>query len=209
MKQEFNIHNYRGIEETYIEKLKYINHCIREAEKISVRQTINELKFIRLQIREYCSLKVYLIPQNIPTGEKRITVPDSAILNYVNEKINYYSELEKININVINKPDNKTFPALPDCFIDKNYFPELLKDPKISDHFTKMGNGSFKWNSEKARLGALAVRLFNKGKLIPEIKWTNQDLAKVFCPFFNVTFNEKHEKQFEADRIDKYSFDFI
>ncbi|MDO9339332.1 MAG: hypothetical protein Q7T72_02245 [Bacteroidales bacterium] len=118
MKQEFDIHKYREIEEIYIEKLKYINHCIREAEKISVRQTINELKFIRLQIYEYCSLSMILVPQNIPTNRKGITIPDAAILNYVNEKINYYSEFEKININVINKPDTgnnkkeKTFESL-------------------------------------------------------------------------------------------------
>lgn len=208
MKQEFNIHNYRGIEETYNQKLIYINGCIWRAEKISVRQTINELKFIRLQIREYCSLEVYLIPQNIPTGRKGINITDAAILNYVNEQINYYSELEKININVINKPDTNDLPSLPDCFIDKNYFTKILEHPNISELFTIQENGSYKWNYEKARLGALAVRLLNKGKLIPDIK-TNQDLAKVFCLFFNVTFNEKHEKQFEAERINKYDFDFI
>lgn len=208
MKHEFDIHKYRKIEEIYNQKLIYINGCIWRADKISVRQTINELKFIRLQIREYCSLEIYLIPQNIPTGEKRIRVTDAQILNYVNEKINYYSELEKININVINKPDNKTFPALPDCFIDKDYFSELLKKPVISDHFTIQENGSYKWHGKKYLLGSLAVWLLNNSKLISDIK-TNQDLAKVFCPFFNVRFNEYQEKQFQPDRIDFNYFDFL
>lgn len=209
MKQEFDIHSYREIGENYTKKLIYVNGCICKAHIISIRQAINELKFIRVQIREYCSLSVIMLPQNIPTGEKRLTLSDAAIHNYINEKINYYSELENININVINKPDKKDLPSLPDCFIDKSYFSEILKHPKISDLFTIMENDSYKWTANKARLGGLAIWLLNNKKLNPDLNLTNQDLAKIFCPFFSVTFNEKSEKQFQTNRADIYYFNFL
>lgn len=126
-----------------------------------------------------------------------------SILNVIVSK-SFNSETK--NLNLI---PEKYFPLLPDCFIDKQYFLNLLKNPLIEDLYTIWDDGSYHLkNDKKASLGGLAQRLLDIGKLKDFIK-TSQDLAKVFCPFFNVKYNPKEDKQFQPSRSKLYDFDFI
>ena len=163
---------------------------------------------MRLEIIEKCSMDQVLWPQNIRTGRKGLHINDIQILNYIGEKKWYFTELDSIGDKVIDKPTDKILPPLPDCFIDKEYFNKLLKIPQVAENFTILENGSYKWTKNKNLLAGLAVKLLDKGKLIPAIK-TNQDLARVFCPFFNVQYNEKEEKSFQPFRAETEPFNFI
>lgn len=107
------------------------------------------------------------------------------------------------------KSKERMFPDLPDCFIDKNYFLEVLDNPRVRELYTVMANGSYQWTDKKMNLAGFAIRLYSTGKLNNEIIKSNQDLAKVFCPFFNVRFDIKGDKQFQANRADLSIFDFI
>jgi hypothetical protein len=105
---------------------------------------------------------------------------------------------------------NKSYPPLPDCFIDKNYFDQLLQYPKVAELYIIYSDKSYNLkNGRKAYLGGLAHKLNNIGKLNKDIIKTNQDLARVFCPYFHVKFNNKEEKQFQPDRAKIDYFDFI
>jgi hypothetical protein len=105
--------------------------------------------------------------------------------------------------------DNKNLPLLPDCFRDKQYFLNILQIPSIEDLYIISEDGSYHLKDrKKAQLGALAFRLYELGKLKDFIK-TTQDLAKVFCTFFNVRFDSKYEKSFQLSRTELYDFDFI
>ena len=208
MKHEFDIWSYKKAGDEYNDKLIYVNQCIRRANQKTIRNVINELRFIRLQIREFCTMDQVFWPQNIPTGRKGISVNDAAILNFINEQINYYTELDSIGDQVIKKTTDEILPSLPDCFNDKEYFWQLIQNPRIADYYTILDNGSYNWIANKDLLAGLAVTLLRKDKLSPVIK-TNQDLARVFCPFFNVKYNEKEEKSFQQNRAKTYLFDFI
>jgi hypothetical protein len=185
MKQEFDVFYYRQLEETYNEKLKYVNQCIWKVEKISIKQTISELKFIRLQIREYCSLSQVLIPQNIPTGKKGLTVTDASIYNYVINKINYYSELEKINIKPIIEGNKKEVT-----------FENLFKDPDIAKRvkgiFERMGytlNG--KWQGLSGFKGELLSAYYVLKPLLKPHKVT--PIATIFYTEFGLKVGRKNE----------------
>ncbi len=105
---------------------------------------------------------------------------------------------------------NDSLPPLPHCFLDQTYFYNtLLIDPRIKEYYEIHENGSYQWIESKSLLGGLAVRLYDRGKIDKDVIKTNQDLARVFCPFFNISFNEKQEKQFQPDRAQTYKFSFI
>jgi len=124
-------------------------------------------------------------------------------------KLKYWEGTSALIINEMEEQKSvKKLPPLPDCFNDKKYFLNLLKDPRISECYIILEDGSYNWTSTKVKLAALAERLKIIGKLKDIIR-TNQDLAKIFCLFFNVEFNEKTEKQFQSNRIGFHDFDFI
>jgi hypothetical protein len=105
---------------------------------------------------------------------------------------------------------NDSLPPLQDCLIDKTYFyNDILKNPKVSDHFTILEDGSYNWKRTKSLLAGLAIRLNDTGKINNDIIKSNQDLARVFCPFFNVKFDPVREKQFEEKRAKTFDFYFI
>lgn len=104
----------------------------------------------------------------------------------------------------------KNFLPLNDCFLDQKYFVSILNNPKVSDLYTKHNDGSYHLKKgKKSHLGGLAHRLWDTGKLNKKILKNHQDLARVFCPFFHVEFNENEEKQFQSQRAKTESFDFI
>jgi len=204
----FDITQYRKIDDSYHEKLKYINRCIYGAEKVSAGQVVIELEFIRLQIREYCGMEEYLMPQNIPTGRMGIGIADASILNHVNRKILYYTELKIINKQKAPQSAPAEYPPMRDCFKDGSYFDSLLKNPKLFEFISETDDG-YRWMGSKEELGGFAKRLKDKDKLIDTILDTNQDCARVFCPFFHVEFNAKSEKSFQANRAEETPFTFI
>lgn len=101
------------------------------------------------------------------------------------------------------------YPPLPECFNDKSYFVSLIKSPRINELFDIHTDGTYHLkNNKKSYLAGLAHQLLNLGKLVNDIK-TSQDLARVFCPFFNVNYNAIEEKQFQPDRAKTDYFDFL
>lgn len=117
----------------------------------------------------------------------------------------------EINLRGQNNEENisKNYPSLPDAFRDKEYFNKVLSFIKVSDLYTLYDNKTYHLKKgKKVYLAGLAQRLLDTGKLIDEIK-TSQDLARVFCPFFHVKFNQNEEKQFQPDRAKVEYFDFI
>jgi hypothetical protein len=102
----------------------------------------------------------------------------------------------------LNTNYEKKFPPLPECFLNPTDFKRIFNIPQIADIYEVHEDGTYHLKSgKKIYLACLAQRLRDKGKLIEEIK-SNQDLARTFCPYFNIEFNSKHEKQFEPDRIE-------
>ena len=103
----------------------------------------------------------------------------------------------------------KVFPPLPKCFVDEEYFWNLLKHPIIEELYTKLEDGTYIWKKNKKKhLAALAHRLKDR-KLNKDIIKTSQDLAKVFCPFFNVKYDAKGDKTFAPVSNTINIFDFI
>lgn len=198
MKKQFDIHHYREIGDDYNKKLIYINGCLFEARKCSIRNAINELKYISLQVKEYCVITEIRLPDNIPSGRKMLRQCDAAIIDYVNERIEYFSGLDELSI-IENKKPNKDLPSLPECFIDSTLLNELLNDYHFDELCTRLPDGSYKWNGSKIELAGFAHRLMNRGKLIGNIK-NGQHLARVFCPFFKEPFNTRDDRDFHADR---------
>jgi hypothetical protein len=124
---------------------------------------------------------------------------------YTEKEIELYFKSDKNSVSIID-----SLPPLPDCLVDKDYFFNvILKHPKVEDHYTILKNGSFKWTSLKSLLGGFAVRLNDTGKINNDIINTNQDLARIFCPFFNVSFDPVEEKSFQHGRAKIYEFQFI
>jgi hypothetical protein len=104
----------------------------------------------------------------------------------------------------------KNLLPLPECFLDQKYFTTILSNPKVSDLFTKHDDGSYNLKKgKKAYLAGLAHRLWDTGKLNKKVLKNHQDLARVFCPFFNAVFNENEEKQFQSERAKTDYFNFI
>jgi len=93
------------------------------------------------------------------------------------------------------------FPSLPDCFKNKELYKLVFFAPQVADLYDVLSDGTYHLKrGKKTYLACIAQRLLLKGALIESIK-TNQDLARIFCPFFHVSFDSKHEKQFTPDRI--------
>lgn len=115
---------------------------------------------------------------------------------------------DKISIDSIPLSDNLQDPDLSPFFKDRKVWADLIKDPRVRDHFEIMSNGNFKWIGDKNLLAGFAHRLKNKGKLIESII-TNQDLARIFCKYFHVSFNSSEEKSFQPSRIKIEGFYWI
>jgi hypothetical protein len=104
----------------------------------------------------------------------------------------------------------KKFPPLSECFKDKNNFNKyILNTLQVTELYDTNEDGTYHWKrGKKASLAGLAHNLLDKGLLIDNIK-TNQDLARVFCPYFHVKFNITQDKQFEPGRAKIEDFTFI
>lgn len=90
-----------------------------------------------------------------------------------------------------------------ELFKKKADFEKIFSVLGIKEYYTVLSDGSYRWaERKKIYLAYLAQKLRNKDKLIDALK-TNQDLARAFCPCFNVKFNAVHEKQFETDRAEQ------
>lgn len=142
-------------------------------------------------------------------------IPDLTSYNKIIELIGRLKYLEFLtemvesgNFNRI--PEiKKDLPVLPDIFRDKKDFELYMGRPEIRDLYDTHQDGTLHLKDrKKAYLAGFAHRLLNTGKLIDEIK-TSQDLAKVFCPFFHVPYNNKEDKQFQPDRAKTDEFSFI
>jgi hypothetical protein len=129
-------------------------------------------------------------------------------LNFLYEQLEMKTKRENKQDKIL---ENK-FPPLPDCFIDPADFKKYFHAPQIADIYEAYDDGTFHLKKgKKSYLACIAQRMSAKGKLIEEIK-SNQDLAKVFCPYFNVDYDDKHEKQFEpkrANQVKREFYDFV
>jgi hypothetical protein len=134
----------------------------------------------------------------------------ASLENYSKSLSEFYENLKFISSQIENntKPKNnsntdhkKKFPPLPECFLNPTDFNKVFSIPQIADIYVIHKDGTYHLKrGRKIYLACLAQRLKDRGKLIEEIK-SNQDLARTFCPYFNIKFNSKHEKQFEPERI--------
>lgn len=203
MKKYFDIHHYRELGEDYNKKLIYINGCLFEARKCSIRNAINELKYISLQVKEYCVITEIRLPDNIPSGRKMLRQCDAAIINYVSERIEYFSGLDELSVTE-NKNPNKSLPPLPECFIDTSFWTALLLNPEIKDLY-ELNDGQYRWIARKNQLSGLALRLSQKGKLKEGFEG-GEGLARIFCSFFNVKFCPK---EFQPGRANTDFFRWI
>lgn len=104
---------------------------------------------------------------------------------------------------------NKTVPDFKDCFVNYDDFLKILKHPQIEELYN-FDNATKKyiWKGAKTELAGFAFRLRDSFYLLDN-NMSGQDLAKLFCPFFNVKFNSKEEKQFQPDRAKEERFKFI
>lgn len=105
-------------------------------------------------------------------------------------------------------PPGKKLPDLPDCFVRREEFDEVMKYPQIQELYTQNENGEYRWApNKKNKLAGFAHRLNNTGKLKPGL--SNQDLARIFCPYFNIPFNPIDDRVFHPDRARFDEFNFI
>jgi len=110
---------------------------------------------------------------------------------------------------LLNKPeakDNK-IPSFEKCFWDYDFWTGLMTDPRILDKCELLENNTYKWKGTKEDLAGLAHVLNNRDKLIRT--FSGQDLARIFCPYFNVDFKPGMEKSFQPDRAECDKFYYI
>ncbi len=110
---------------------------------------------------------------------------------------------------LLNKPeakDNK-IPSFEKCFRDYDFWTGLMTDPRILDKCESLENNTYKWKGTKEDLAGLAHVLNNRDKLIRT--FSGQDLARIFCPYFNVDFKPGKEKSFQPDRAECEKFYYI
>jgi|WetSurMetagenome_2_1015567.scaffolds.fasta_scaffold141207_2 hypothetical protein len=140
-------------------------------------------------------------------------IKETRDFNYLGSIQSFFSDVrDKIDfMSIVSyKDEGKSSVQLPDCFLDKKYFETILNHPKVSDLYTKDSDGRLILKpNKKTHLAGLAHRLFEQGKLNPDIIKTYQDLARVFCPYFHVSFNPNGDKQFQPDRAKTDVFFFI
>jgi hypothetical protein len=114
-----------------------------------------------------------------------------------------YLPLEKVATS-----ESKVFPDFKKCFFDYSIFEGYLSIPQVSELY-EFKNNKYYWKpKKKVYLAGFAYKILNKNLLIDSIA-SSQDLAKVFCPFFNIKFNTIYEKQFQPDRAKIDYFKFI
>lgn len=117
---------------------------------------------------------------------------------------------------VVNSGDYNTMvevknelPTLPNIFKNVKDFVFYLDFPQVKDLYDIRNGETYHLKpGKKGYLAGFAHKLLNTGKLIDDIR-TSQDLAKVFCPFFHVPYNNKEDKQFQPDRAKTDEFSFI
>ncbi len=154
--------------------------------------------------------------------------PSPGTLNYLIPRLaSHYSRLDKLYSPVIekwiqkrvvlinlpaqqkeNNTKNDILPPLPECFIDAKFWNALLLDPRLKDQYEKVDNEKYKWIGKKNLLSGLAFKLLNKYKLIDSIN-SGQQLAKIFCSYFEVKFDLKDDRTFRPERALIDRFDWI
>lgn len=92
-------------------------------------------------------------------------------------------------------------PELANCFLDNGEFIKIMSMPQIVDLYSISDDGKYHWGKSKIMLAVFAHKLYNTGKLNRSLSF--QDLAKVFCSYFNMPYNPREEKSFQPDRVEK------
>lgn len=172
-----------------------------------VREYALQISMRRLDLWDkFCQVESN-VKQALPVAKK---VGFDNVLSYYLARDEEYNDAEAV-ISLIDNGiaiEDNDLPPLPDCFKDERELWRILNIPKVEDLYTLNDGKYYLQKDKKTHLAALAHRLLSLGKFKDFIT-TGQDLARVFCPFFNVTFNKKYEYSFKKSKSELIDFDNI
>jgi hypothetical protein len=123
-------------------------------------------------------------------------------INFVRAK-KFLSDKEMKLFRPSKKTEGPEFPHLFKCFKGgEQAFKEYFHNTLVLKYYDIDSEG-YRWKGLKAELGFIAQVLLEKKKLITAIN-SMQDCARIFCPFFRVSFNEIDDRQFRrTDDVDR------
>lgn len=80
------------------------------------------------------------------------------IIDLLAKEFNKIKEMANAKSMPSNSTNKNSVPlSLSDCFLVKEYWINLLKNPRLNEHFEISNDGSYKWISEKNLLAGLAL----------------------------------------------------
>jgi hypothetical protein len=183
----------------YTEKRKYIDtHVFYKARQISNEYFVRECEFIIIQIREYCLLFPVVDGVLLETSEKRISINDAQIYNYVLRQKKYTKEL--IELQPVTSTNDSTGTQAPQQI--SNSLQSVLSNEQLTELHKELNEKYIAKIDFNEFIPIFNDKLTDKTKPLKWIK-SNRLLAYFFNCLFSYNFinNEFWQSVIEKNNL--------